>query len=102
MAISREGDVGGDCFSPCGFRYHLHKTINEKGDVKLAIVQDSETENYAIFCGRTASECVVLEIYRRARIPVRFDRSKMVALVNGRPVARVAYEKGERLAWNEA
>jgi hypothetical protein len=24
-----------------------------------------------------------------------------VALVNGRPVARVAYEKGARLSWNE-
>ena len=68
----------------------------------MASIQDLETADYGLFSGRTANECVVLEVYRRARIPVRFDRSKMVALVNGRPVARVAYEKGERLVWNEA
>ena len=49
-------------------------------------------------------ECAVLEVYRRARVPLRFDQSTMVALVNGRPVARVARaeEKGAVRTWNEA
>ena len=86
MAISREGVREAIAF-PLADSARIYARRQNKGDVK--------------FSGRTASECVVLEVYRRARIPVRFDRSKMVALVNGRPVARVAYEKGARLSWNE-
>lgn len=58
-----------------------------------------KVNDYEEFCGRTADECEVLEVYRRARIPVRFDRSRMLALVNGSPVARITYERGERLSW---
>lgn len=59
-----------------------------------------ELDDYEEFSGRTAVECVVLEVYRRARIPVRFDRSRMLALVNGTPVARVVYVRGDLLSWS--
>lgn len=70
----------------------------------MRITREVGFEEYTEFSGRTAVECAVLEVYRRARVPLRFDRSTMVALVNGRPVARVARaeEKGAVRTWNEA
>jgi hypothetical protein len=100
LAISREGVREAIAF-PLADSARICARRQNKGDVKLSSIEDSETADYGLFSGRTANECVVLEVYRQARIPVRFDRSKMVALVNGRPVARVAYEKGARLSWNE-
>lgn len=49
--------------------------------------------------GRTALDCQMLEIYRKARIPIGIDTSHMLALVNGIPIAKIAptEEEGEQL-----
>ena len=46
--------------------------------------------DYAHYHGRTALDCQMLEIYRTARIPIDIDSSRMLALVNGKPIAKVA------------
>lgn len=55
--------------------------------------------DYAHYHGRTALDCQLLEIYRLARIPIGIDASRMLALVNGKPIAKIAptEEEGERL-----
>jgi len=66
-----------------------------KGDLKLVQSNDGLSE-YECFRGRTAEECEILDVYRRVGILIRFDRSRMLALVNGVAVARIALADSER------
>ena len=60
------------------------------------MARKEDSEDYVEFSGRTPEDCGVLDVLRRAHVPVRIDRSRLLALVNGQPIARLAqvYEKG--------
>jgi hypothetical protein len=66
-----------------------------KGDFKLAQSNEALSE-YECFRGSTAEECEILDVYRRVGILIRFDRSRMLALVNDVAVARIAPADSER------